>query len=148
MPSFAVHALLHDSVGSILLVRRKGSLIWGLPGGEIRNAEQMGEMLTTLCARQIGIRPDFFGPFERFTLAGLNVVVGVEQIVPGRAAPRGKVEAVHWMKAGVAPGEFEPTARMAIAVFRSRTQHLVPGGRGGLPELVTFRNSKPGLQPS
>jgi ADP-ribose pyrophosphatase YjhB (NUDIX family) len=146
MPAFAVHALLYDSAGSILLVRRKESILWGLPGGEVRGHENLVEMLVTLCARQIGLRPDFISPFEHFTLAGMRVAVGVEQVVPGRAAPRGKVQAVHWMKGGAGPGEFEPTARLAIALFKTKARIMPQASGAGLPELVTFRNSPLGVK--
>jgi ADP-ribose pyrophosphatase YjhB (NUDIX family) len=141
MSGFAVHALLFDPNGSILLVQRRDSVLWGLPGGEVRGFEQLQEVLATLCGRQTGVRPDFAGAFEYFTLAGMRVAVGVDEVTPGRVAARGKVQAVHWMKAGVAPGEMEPTARLAIALAKSRSPL---GGKSGagLPGLVTFANSK------
>jgi ADP-ribose pyrophosphatase YjhB (NUDIX family) len=119
MAGFAAHALLFDANGSILLIQRKDAVLWGLPGGDVRGFEQLPDILSTLCGRQTGVRPDFAGPIEYFTLAGLQVAVARDEVLPGRVAARGKIRAVHWMKAGVAPGELEPTARMAIALARS-----------------------------
>jgi ADP-ribose pyrophosphatase YjhB (NUDIX family) len=142
MSSFAVHALLFDPNGSILLIRRRDSVLWGLPGGDVRGFDQLEEVLATLCARQTGVRPLFGGPFERFTLAGMQVAVGIDDITPGRVAARGKVQAVHWLKpSGEAPGELEPTARLAIALGKAKGPRVIQSGEA-LPGLVTFPNSK------
>ena len=141
MSGFAVHALLFDPNGSILLIQRRDSVLWGLPGGEVRGFEQLQEILSTLCGRQTGVRPDFAGPFEYFTLAGMKVAVGVDEVTPGRVAARGKVQAVHWMKGGVAPGEMEPTARLAVALAKARSPFAGKSGVG-LPGLVTFGSVK------
>lgn len=135
----AVYALLHDSSGSILLARRRGTVLWGLPGGEVRSTTPLSELLGTYCARQVGMAPDFVAAFAEFTLAGKRIAVGVDQIPTARAAARGRVEAVCWMNPGKIPGEIDPVARMAIALFKDKMNIALPT-KEQFPALVTFNS--------
>ncbi len=114
----AVFALLSDQTGLILLIRRRGSLLWSLPGGDLRGPCQIDEMLTTYCQRQVGVSPAFACRFIEFTLGGKRIAFGVDQIPKARAAARGRVEAVQWVQPTVLPAQIDPSVRMAVALIQ------------------------------
>ncbi len=118
----AVFALLSDQSGMILLVRRRGSLLWSLPGGELRSPCQVDEMLTTYCQRQIGVSPEFACRFIEFTLGGKRIAIGVDEIPKARAAARGRAEAVQWVNRTSLPSQIDPAVRLAVALFGQQQQ--------------------------
>lgn len=120
----AVFALLSDQSGMILLVRRRGSLLWSMPGGELRGPCQMDEMLTTYCQRQIGVSPEFACQFVEFTLGGKRIAVGVDEIPKARAAARGRAEAVQWVSRTALPSQIDPAVRLAVALIDQRQQSI------------------------
>ena len=120
----AVFALLSDQTGMILLIRRRGSLLWSLPGGELRGPCQIDEMLTTYCQRQVGVSPEFACQFTEFTLGGKRIAFGVDQVPKARAAARGRVEAVQWVQPDTLPTQIDPAVRMAVALM-DQQRHLV-----------------------
>ena len=62
MPVQTILALLNDSAGNLLLVRRKETLLWSLPGGVLRTPMRLrAEFLAVCCRRQVGVTPDFVG---------------------------------------------------------------------------------------
>lgn len=125
MPSLTVAALLTDAAGSILLVRRKGSALWRLPGGAISYQASVTGMLISLCRRQAGVAPDFVAPFFRFEFAGRTVLVGRDSIPHERARACGWIEAVTWCERGALPMNVDPVAAMTIGLAGS--SHPVPG---------------------
>ncbi|MGH8019901.1 MAG: hypothetical protein ACREIA_16805 [Opitutaceae bacterium] len=112
-----IHALLSDSSGSVLLVRRRGAVLLGLPGGDVRGAASFHELLATFCSRQVGIAPDFAGPMTSFTLAGKQVGLSFAEIPHSRAGARGRIEAVFWIRPEKLPPEVDPVARYAVALL-------------------------------
>ena len=118
----AVFALLTDQAGMILLIRRRGSLLWSLPGGDLRGPCQLDEMLTTYCQRQVGVSPEFACPFTEFTLGGKRIAFGVDQVPKARAAARGRVEAVQWVQSSTLPTQIDPSVRMAVALVKQQAQ--------------------------
>lgn len=118
----AVFALLSDQTGMILLIRRRGSLLWSLPGGELRGPCQVDEMLTTYCQRQVGVSPEFACRFTEFTLGGKRIAFGVDQVPKARAAARGRVEAVQWVQSTALPSQIDPSVRMAVALVQQQLQ--------------------------
>ena len=118
----AVFALLSEQSGLILLVRRRGSLLWSLPGGDLRSPCQVDEMLTTYCQRQVGVSPEFACRFIEFTLGGKRIAVGTDEIPKARAAARGRAEAVQWVSRTALPSQIDPAVRLAVALF-SQQQH-------------------------
>ena len=115
-----IHALLSDASGSVLLVRRRGALLLGLPGGDVRGSESLNDLLATFCTRQVGTAPDFVGPVTEFTLAGKRVGIGFSEIPHARAGARGRIEAVFWVRPEKLPPEVDPIARYAIALHGQR----------------------------
>lgn len=111
-----VHALLSDFSGSILLVRRKGGLLLGLPGGEVRPGLSAQEQLTSYCQRQVGVSPDFAAQLNEFTLAGEWILVGFAEVPHARAGARGRMEAAIWTLPSALPVAVDPVARMAVAL--------------------------------
>lgn len=118
----AVFALLSDQTGMILLIRRRGSLLWSLPGGDLRAPCQIDEMLTTYCQRQVGVSPEFACAFTEFTLGGKRIAFGVDQVPKARAAARGRIEAVQWVLPGALPAQIDPSVRMAVALVQQQNQ--------------------------
>jgi ADP-ribose pyrophosphatase YjhB (NUDIX family) len=112
-----IHALLSDSNGAVLLVRRKGAVLLSLPGGDVRGIERLQELLTTLCTRQVGVAPDFLQPITQFTLAEKRVALAFAEILHARAGARGRVEAVFWVRPEKLPPEVDPIARYAVALY-------------------------------
>ncbi len=116
MPLLSVSALLFDSAGSILLVHRKGSALWRLPGGDIsRTASVMG-MLVSLSRRQVGVAPDFVSPLFTFEFSGRRVIVGRDEIPHERARACGWIESVQWCRPDGLPLGLDPLAGMAISL--------------------------------
>lgn len=123
-----VFALLTDAAGSMLLARRRGSILWSIPGGDARPGVPLDELLATYCQRQIGAMPDFVLPFTEFTLAGGRIAVGFAEIAHARAGARGRTEAVVWIRPEAVPAETDPVARMAVALKRAQVGPVAPGG--------------------
>lgn len=111
-----VLALLKDSAGLVLLVRRKGSLLWSLPGGLLRDGVSAADMLSIYCQRQIGSGPDFNAPFLHFRFANRAIMVGCDVIPHQRAGARGRIEASGWFRSDALPVGTEPVARLAVAL--------------------------------
>lgn len=125
--SKVVHALLRDSSGSILVIRRRGSALWSLPGGSLRAHVVAEDLLTTFCQRQVGITPDFDGSVENVILSGIPVVLAKAEVPRARAGARGRIDAVSWVVASQLPYEMEPVARLAIGMFApARAAEMVP----------------------
>jgi ADP-ribose pyrophosphatase YjhB (NUDIX family) len=116
MPLLTVSALLTDASGMILLVRRKNSALWKLPGGDIGRAASATVMLASLCRRQVGIVPDFVAPLYAFEFAGRRVFVGRDVVRHEQARACGWIEAVEWCHRGSLPVGVEPIAAMAISL--------------------------------
>jgi hypothetical protein len=133
MHTSQIFALLVDSLASVLLIRRRGSILWGLPGGDVKPSIPMDELLATYCHRQVGASPDFAGTFSEFTLAGRRVALGFGEVPHARAGARGRVEAVLWMRPDNVPNDMDPIARMAIAVRKGQTGVIRPGAFVGTP---------------
>lgn len=112
-----VYALLTDTTGYVLLLRRRGSALWNLPGGEVRPAMNSDDLLNIYCQRQIGVAPESFGPIQAFVLAGVPHAVAVGTILRARASARGRVDAVHWVRLDALPTETHPAARVAVATL-------------------------------
>ncbi len=131
-------ALLTDDSGRVLLVRRKNSLLWSLPGGEIRAPVASVQLyLAACCSRQVGVTPDFGGPLIEFDFAGTQVVMGVDEVPHDRARACGRIEASQWFRYDALPVELTPVACMAIALrARSLEERSIkarlPGRRLGL----------------
>lgn len=122
----AIHALLFDSNGSVLLVRRRGAVLLGLPGGDVRGGVvSLETLLATLCSRQVGVAPDFVGEIVEVTLAERNLAIGFSEIPHSRAGARGRVEAAFWIHPAKLPMEVDPIARYAIALFGQRNTSAI-----------------------
>jgi hypothetical protein len=116
MPLLTVSALLTDAAGMILLVRRKQSVLWRLPGGDISHTASATGMIVSLCRRQIGVAPDFVAPMYAFEFAGRRVFVGCDVIPHDQARACGWIEAVQWARRGALPVGVDPIAAMAISL--------------------------------
>ena len=115
-----LYALLTDSTGCVLLVRRRGSALWSLPGGELRPGTPAEDLLTAYSQRQTGIVPDGFGPLEVFAFAGSTHAVATGNALRARAGARGRIEAIHWGRPEALPTETDPAARVAVATMLRR----------------------------
>lgn len=115
--SKVVHALLRDSSGSILVIRRRGSALWSLPGGSLRPNAVSEDLLTTFCQRQVGITPDFDGSLKEVVISDIPVVLAQAEVPRARAGARGRIEAVSWVVSNQLPYDMEPVARLAISMF-------------------------------
>ncbi len=113
----------------MLLVRRRGGFLLGLPGGEIKGADSLEELLVTFCTRQIGVVPELAPQFARFSLAGRTIAVGFAEIPHSRAGARGRIEASFWIRPEKLPKEIDPIARFAVALDRQSS---------GLPNLAAI----------
>lgn len=114
-------ALLTDTQGNLLLVRRKESLLWSLPGGVLRTpVRSRSEFLAVCCRRQVGVTPEFVAPLREFEFAGQAVAVGTDDIAHERARACGRVEISRWFQPDELPVDFAPLARMAVGLFRPR----------------------------
>ena len=81
-----VLALLTDSSGRVLLVRRKDSLLWSLPGSALRSSvASRSDFLAVCCRRQIGVTPDFVAPLAELVFSEQSVALGVDGGGPKRA---------------------------------------------------------------
>jgi hypothetical protein len=128
-----VYALLTDTTGFVLLLRRRGSALWNLPGGELRAPEPGVNLLTMYCQRQIGVAPASFGPVRTFVLAGVEHGVAVGTVMRPRAIARGRVDAVQWTRLDALPTETHPAARVAVAtlmreLIAPKIAAIAPGG--------------------
>lgn len=112
-----VYALLTDSTGTILLVRRRGSALWTLPGGELRPGLPPDDLLTSYSQRQTGIAPESFGPVQPFTFAGMPHAVATAAVVRARAGARGRIDVISWARGDALPTEMDPIARMAVVTM-------------------------------
>lgn len=114
-------ALLTDAAGELLLVRRKDSSLWSLPGGVLRvPVRSRCAFLIVCCRRQVGVAPDFVAPLREFEFAGKGVVVGTDEIPHDRARACGRVEVSRWFRPDELPVELAPLARMAIGLHLAR----------------------------
>lgn len=112
-----VYALLTDTTGTVLLVRRRGSALWTLPSGELRPGTPTDDLLTAYCQRQTGIAPDAFGPVQAFKFAGAHHSVAAAVVTRTRAGARGRIEAISWARPEALPTETDPSARVAVATM-------------------------------
>lgn len=112
-----VYALLTDTTGTLLLVRRRGSALWTLPAGEIRPGTPPDDLLTSYAQRQTGIVPESFGPMQPFTFAGVPHLVACATATRARAGARGRIEALSWVRPDALPTETDPVARVAVATM-------------------------------
>ena len=112
-----VYALLTDTTGTVLLVRRRGSALWSLPAGELRPGTPTDDLLTAYCQRQTGIAPDAFGPVQPFTFGGVPHSVASAVVSRTRAGARGRIEAIIWARPEALPTETDPMARVAVATL-------------------------------
>jgi ADP-ribose pyrophosphatase YjhB (NUDIX family) len=112
----AVSALLTDGRGNVLLIRRKRSALWRLPGGEISPQASVTGMLVSLCRRQVGVVPDFVQPLFRIEFSGRRVTVGRDEIRHEQARACGWVEAVQWCRPDALPLGVDPLAAVAISL--------------------------------
>lgn len=115
-----VHALLSESSGSVLLIKRRNSALWGLPGGAVRPSSRLEDLLVTYCQRQVGIAPEFQARFEEVVFAGIPIKIGLAEVLKVRAGARGRIDAVSWVNPASPPYEMEPAARMIVGLFASR----------------------------
>jgi ADP-ribose pyrophosphatase YjhB (NUDIX family) len=115
-----VYALLTDTTGTVLLVRRRGSALWTLPAGELRPGTPTDDLLTAYCQRQTGITPESFGPLEAFTFGGAHHSVATAIVPRTRAGARGRIEAINWARPEALPTETDPVARFAVATMLAR----------------------------
>lgn len=116
MPSLTVSALLTDAAGAVLLVRRKRSALWSLPGGEISVTASISGMLLSLCRRQVGVTPDFIRPFYTFEFSGRRVIVGQDDVRHEQARACGWIESVQWCRPEALPVGTDPLAAVAISL--------------------------------
>jgi ADP-ribose pyrophosphatase YjhB (NUDIX family) len=121
-----VYALLTDTTGTVLLVRRRGSALWTLPAGEARPGTLIDDLLTSYCQRQTGITPDAFGPQQPFTFGGKSHSAAVAVVTRARAGARGRIEAIQWAQASALPTETDPVARVAVASMLRLIQTVKP----------------------
>ena len=136
MQHLTVSALLTDAAGLILLVRRKGSALWRLPGSVIRSTASVGGMLVSLCRRQAGVAPDFVAPFFDFEFSGRRVVVGRDEIRHEQARACGWVEAVQWFRRDALPVGIEPFAAVAISLSAATEIQIASVASGLVPLLA------------
>lgn len=113
-----VYALLTDTAGFVLLVRRRGSALWSLPGGELRPSTRAEDLLTTYCQRQTGVVPDSFGAVQGFMFAGVYHCTALATANRARAGARGRIEAISWSRGDALPTETDPVARVAVATMQ------------------------------
>jgi len=116
MPAITVSALLTDPAGAILVVRRKGTALWRLPGGIISTGASVTGMLLSFCRRQVGVAPDFVAPLFEFEFSGRRVVVGRDEIRHAQARACGWIESVQWCRRDALPVGLDPLAAMAISL--------------------------------
>jgi hypothetical protein len=133
MPSSTVAALLSDAAGMILLVRRKRSALWRLPGGDVGPHASAAGMLVSLCRRQAGVAPEFVAPWFEFTIVGRRVLVAPAEIRHEQARACGWIEAVQWCRPDHLPVALDPAAAMAISLaeagrVRAAARALVRSG--------------------
>lgn len=130
-------ALLTDESNRLLLVRRKGSVLWTLPGGTLRGpVASRAAFLASCCARQIGVTPDFVAPFTEFMFVGESIAVATDGIPPERVRACGRIEASQWHPINSLPVDLLPVACMAIAVhMRARVYQALarPEARSAAP---------------
>lgn len=112
-----VYALLTDTSGNVLLVRRRGSALWTLPSGEIRPGSPPHELLTSYTQRQTGIVPEALGPLQSFSFAGTSHLVAHAEVPRARAGARGRIEAISWARPEAMPTDMDPVARVAVAIM-------------------------------
>lgn len=117
-------ALLMDESNRLLLVRRKGSVLWTLPGGVVRGpVDSRAAFLASCCTRQVGVTPDFVASFAEFVFVGDRVAISADEIPAERARACGRIEASTWFPIHALPMELLPVACMAIAIHvRSRAE--------------------------
>ena len=123
-----VSALLTDADGSILLVRRKRSALWRLPGGEVGREASIARVLVSLCRRQTGVAPDFVAPLFTFVFSGRRVIVGRDEVRHEQARACGWIESVQWCAPDRLPVGVDPLAAMAISLRRGPHQPAIGVG--------------------
>lgn len=110
----AILALLTDEAGRTLLVRRKDSALWALPGGTLRPSADPVALLISCCRRQVGVGPDFVAPPIEMFVAGRTFLVARDEIPHERARACGRVEESRWFAGTELPLNVAPVARMII----------------------------------
>jgi ADP-ribose pyrophosphatase YjhB (NUDIX family) len=116
-----VLALLTEAAGEVLLVRRRDSLLWSLPGGVLRHpSSSRTAFLAVCCRRQVGVAPDFVVPLREFEFAGQGVAVGIDDVARERVRACGRVTESQWFRYDALPVDLAPLARMAIGLHRVR----------------------------
>ena len=131
-----VYALLAEPSGSVLLIKRRGSALWSLPGGLVRPTSLIEDLLVTYCQRQVGIAPDFQVKFQEIVFAGIPIKIGLAQVVKVRAGARGRIDAVSWANPVSPPYEMEPAARMIVGLL-ANSELVVPAPRVEMLETWT-----------
>lgn len=116
MPRLIVSAVLTDADGSVLLMRRKRSVLWRLPGGETTYDASIMRLLVSLCRRQVGVAPDFVDAPFTFEFAGQRVIVACDEVPNDKVRACGWVDAVQWFRPDALPLEIEPVAAVAISL--------------------------------
>jgi len=120
-------ALLKDPSGRVLLARRKGAVLWGLPGGELREAvDSRPAYLAACCARQVGVTPDFVAPLVEFAFAGAQIALGIDEVAPERVRAGGRMAAVEWFGMTALPVDLLPVACMAVAMHAQEAARRGP----------------------
>jgi len=134
-----VAAVISDDAGRILLCQlRQGHVLWGLPGGKIRDAESPVHAVIRDVREETGTE------IEILDLVGLYCLTGpgcgdqlpdaIVHVFRGRVhgevalnAP-GRITRLSWHDADALPGSMTPTTRAAIA-------DAVAGNRGVLRDV-------------
>lgn len=112
-----VYAILTEPSGSVLLIKRRSSALWGLPGGIVRPSSRLEDLLVTYCQRQVGIAPDFQEDFEEIVFAETPIKIALAEVPKVRAGARGRVDSVSWVNPASPPYEMEPAARMIVGLL-------------------------------
>ena len=130
-----IYALLTDTSGNVLLVRRRGSALWTLPAGEVRPGTPLDELLTSYTQRQTGIAPDALGPPQSFSFAGSSHYVAHSPVPRARAGARGRIEAISWAQPEAMPTDMDPVARVAVATMARQLTTPKLAANPALPNL-------------
>lgn len=126
-------AVLTDSSGRVLLVRRKDSLPWTVPGGVMRSPLLSGgHFLAICCRRQIGVTPEFLAPLAMLSDAEQSVAFGTDEIRADAVRACGMVAECRWFRRNSLPDDLAPLAQQAISARAGANL-----GELRSPELVT-----------
>jgi hypothetical protein len=109
-------AFLTNSAGQVLLVRRKDSHLWSLPGSLLHAAvESRTDFLAACCRRQIGVTPVFCSPLRHVSLATVQAAIARDEVPTDRVRACGRVADTAWFSPDALPVELAPVARLVIA---------------------------------